>query len=190
LIRSAIATLLFAVTLSAATVPRTAPPFTVHLSRSEQFPLSKYRGKVVLLTFILTTCQHCQAATKLLTGIQNEYGPRGLQIVAAAINDNADLLVPDFVKEFKPSFPVGYSPRGPVAEFLQHPPEENFYVPVFVFIDKGGMIRGQYFGDDPFNQHDRQEKNIRAQIESLLRGAPVSSKKTAVPPPSTPFTKK
>jgi thiol-disulfide isomerase/thioredoxin len=148
--------------------------------------VSQYRGKVVLLTFILTTCPHCQAATKFLSAIQKEYGPRGLQIVAAAINDNADLLVPDFIKEYKPAFPVGYSPRDPVSSFLQHPPEENFYVPAMVFIDRRGMIRGQYFGDDPFNQHDKQEKNIRAQIESLLRNMPVSSQRT----PPVPFTKK
>jgi hypothetical protein len=48
------------------------------------------------------------------------------------------------------------------------------YVPVLVFIDRKGMIRHQYLGDDPFQQN--QEKNLRDTIEALLK-EPAGSKK-------------
>jgi hypothetical protein len=48
------------------------------------------------------------------------------------------------------------------------------YVPILVFIDRKGMIRYQYTGDDPFFQN--QEKNVRETIEQLLK-EPVPMKK-------------
>ena len=32
------------------------------------------------------TCPHCQAASKLMTKLQEEYGPRGFQAIDVAIN--------------------------------------------------------------------------------------------------------
>ncbi|MBV8812296.1 MAG: TlpA family protein disulfide reductase, partial [Acidobacteriaceae bacterium] len=66
--------------------------------------LSQYRGKVVALEFIFTTCPHCQAASRLMTKLQNEYGQRGLQVLDVAVNQNADLLVENFQKDFQTSF--------------------------------------------------------------------------------------
>ncbi len=70
--------------------------------------MSQYRGKVVALEFIHTTCPHCQAASKEMTKLQEEFGARGLQAIDVAVNPNADLLVENFVKDFKVGFPVGY----------------------------------------------------------------------------------
>jgi hypothetical protein len=37
-----------------------------------------------------------------------------------------------------------------VLTYLDHPPMLQMYVPVLVLIDRNGMIRNQYLGDDPF----------------------------------------
>ena len=68
--------------------------------------LSQYAGKVVVLAFISTTCPHCQHTTQLLSSIQNEYASRGVQFLAAAFNPDAAQLVPGFIAQFKPTFPV------------------------------------------------------------------------------------
>ncbi len=41
------------------------------------------------------------------------------------------------------------------------------YVPQLVFLDRKGVIRAQYPGGDKFYQDE--EKNMRTQIESLLK---------------------
>ncbi len=41
-------------------------------------------------------------------------------------------------------------------------------MPILVFIDKRGMIRSQYIGDETFLSH--QETNIRAEIDKFLKG--------------------
>jgi hypothetical protein len=113
-----------------------------------------------------------------MSGIQKEYGPRGFQAVGIAFNDMAAMLVPDFVQRFQVTFPVGYAKRDAVVDYLQRPSILQTYVPIMVFIDRKGVIRGQYLGDDKFFQTD-QEKNIRAEIEKLLSESPTPTKKSA-----------
>jgi len=163
-----------AVLAPAAPLPRPSPDFTIHLMPSGEVSPTQYQGKVVVLAFILTTCSHCQHSTQMLTGLQREYGPRGLQVMAAAFNEMAHMLVPDFIKQFEPAFPVGYSNRQEVQAYLDHSPQLQLFVPALVFIDRKGMIRHQYTGDDPFFQN--QEKNVRDTIEQLLK-EPVPMKK-------------
>ena len=90
-------------------LPRQAPAFTILMNSGKQIQLSDYKGKGVVLAFILTTCSHCQATTGLLTRLQAEYGPRGLQVLESAIDQGAAAFVPRFVQSFQPNFPVGYN---------------------------------------------------------------------------------
>jgi thiol-disulfide isomerase/thioredoxin len=159
---------LLAATLQAAEVPRRSPEFAIRLDGGKQVLLSEQRGKVVALLFILTHCPHCQETVKLLSRLQNEYGPRGFQALATAIEDLAHMTVPDFIKRFHPDFPVGFNNRNETISYLQHPPAFRMLMPQLVLVDRQGTIRGQYTGDDPFFGAN-EEKNLREQIEKLLR---------------------
>lgn len=159
---------------SAQQVPRPAGEFAIGLNNGGQILLSQYSGKVVVLAFMFTTCPHCQHTSQILSGIQKEYADRGLQVVGAFFNDNAATLVPGFIAQFQPAFPVGYAERGQVNEYLQHAPGKPTYVPELVFIDRNRQIRAQYSGEVDFFKD--QDKNIRAVVESLLK-EPVTAKK-------------
>ena len=167
--------LCFASLAGAATIPRQAPEFAINTMDGKQVLLSPYRGKVVVLAFILTYCPHCQKTCGILSKMQNEYGPRGFQVLAAAIEDMAKMNVPDFIKKFSPPFPVGYVLRDTAYEFAQHPSMLQMMMPNVIFIDRQGMIQSQYTGDNPFINSDDQEKNIRAEIEKLLKQAPATT---------------
>lgn len=166
--------------VAAVTVPRPSPGFVVHMTPSGQVTPEQHKGKVVILTFILTTCPHCQRMTGILNGLQKEYGPKGLQVMSAAFNDMSHMVVGDFIKQYQPVFPVGYATRLEVLTFLGHSAMEQLYVPTLIFIDRKGVIRYQYLGDDPFFQKAENivEKNIRVHIEDLLK-EPTSAKKAA-----------
>jgi len=113
-----------------------------------------------------------------LSGIQNDLGPKGLQVVEAAINDNPD--VPGFIERFKPTFPVGVAEHLAATEFMQLSPVVRAYVPFMAFVDRAGMIRSQYTGGDAFLLDEAaEEKNIRAQVEKLLNEHPKSAVKPA-----------
>jgi peroxiredoxin len=177
----ALAAACLAVTAAAAAdVPRPAPDFTINVPGGQAVQLSQYRGKVVVLAFILTTCPHCQKTVGILSTMQNEYGPRGLQVLASAIDSMAAMNLPDFMQRFKPTFPVGINTQEPVNNFLQHPVMIVMHMPQLVFIDRQGTIRAQYGGDDAFiTNEEQQAQNIRNEIEALLKGGAPASKKHA-----------
>jgi len=169
------AALAFAALVGAQQVPRPANEFAISMVNGKQILLSQYSGKVVLLAFMFTTCPHCQHTSQILSGIQNEYGARGLQILGAFFNDNAPQLIPGFITQFQPTFPVGYASRDQVDEYLQHPVGKPTYVPVLIFIDRNRQIREQH-ENDSFLAGD-QETSIRTLVESLLK-EPATAKKT------------
>jgi len=166
-IRSILALLLCATTVAAASkLPRPSPNLPIHLTPGQITP-SQFKGKAVIVALIMTACPHCQETVQYLSGVQKEYGPRGLQVLAAAFNEDAIQQVPGFVQQFKPAFPLGYLSRPEVLQYLGQASMEEIWVPVLVFIDRKGIIRHQHLGDDPF--FNEGDKNIRAYIAELLK---------------------
>lgn len=149
-------------------VPRPAPDLTINLGANKSIKLGQYRDKTVVLAFILTYCSHCQAVIRGLIKDQVELGPKGLQVVAAAIEDTAAMAVPTFVRQFEPTFPVGYVSNPDAVQFLQHPPMKGFYMPHVVFIDKTGTIRAQYGGRDDLLKESTQAKAVRDKILEVM----------------------
>jgi thiol-disulfide isomerase/thioredoxin len=172
---------LMGVSLFAADAPalRKAADFTFSLPGKGPQQLSQYRGKVVALEFIFTTCPHCQAASKVMTKLQEDFGSRGLQVIDVAVNPNADLLVENFVKDFKVGFPVGWVASDQMLAFMGFDAKDRFVVPQLALIDRKGMIRYQ----TPATENPDWDKlmtpeAVRAHIEELLNlggGATASS---------------
>lgn len=149
----------------AAEVPRKSPEFAILLPGGKQLLLSQYRGKVVALEFLFTTCPHCQAASRAMSKLNAEYGPKGLQPLGVAFNENSEKLVGEFVRDYGVTYPVGFSPREQVLSYLQNS-DGRVSVPQMVFIDRKGMIRQQSL---PMNDaNTASEANMRKMIETLL----------------------
>jgi peroxiredoxin len=172
---------LFALCLSgAANELRKAPELAFNVPGQGQKLLSQYVGKVVALEFIYTTCPHCQAASKMMSKIQQEYGARGLQVLAVAVNPNADLLVENFVKDYQVTFPVGWNTQDQAAAFMGLP-SSYFVVPQLVLIDRKGYIHYQTPPKEDENWHKlMQEDAIRQHVQELLAlGSNSASRRTS-----------
>jgi thiol-disulfide isomerase/thioredoxin len=161
--------ILTAAAVVAINVPRQSPELAIKLPGRKQVLLSQYQGKVVVVAFILTWCPHCQKTIGYLSKDQNAYGPRGLQVLASAVEDVARANLPAFIRQFNPPFPVGFDDQTVAINYLEHPLMLIPHMPILVFIDRQGMIRAQYEGDDKFFSEDRQEKNLSDKIEELLK---------------------
>jgi len=180
---AAMAVLCLAAPMAAVNLPRPAPDFTINLTNGKQIQLSQYRGKVVVLAFILTTCSHCQRTTGYLNKLQNELGPRGLQVIESAIEENARANVPAFVQHFQTPYPVGYNTNTvQVLDFLQHPTMVIPHMPLLAFIDRQGIIRAQHEGNEEPFFGPEHEQYLRNQIEALLKERPTETKKTGKKP--------
>ncbi len=152
--------------LWAATIPRQSPDFTIQMTDGKQVKVSDYRGKVLCLTFILTTCPHCQKTTQLWDNIYPELAPKGLAVVEAALNENPNIS--SFISQFKVPFPVGTAGVMSALDYIQWPKDKRPLVPFVVFIDRNGVIRAQYTGVDEAFFDNQQEQHMREEAQKLL----------------------
>jgi peroxiredoxin len=159
-----------------APLPRKAPEFVIQNPDGKQQLLSSYKGKVVVLALMFTTCSHCQKTAGILSGIQKEYESKGVQVLGATFDQAAQQNIAKFNQVFGVTYPCGFSTEALVKQFLGLGKDEPYFVPALVFIDRTGTIRSQYIGDEKFL--DNQEANIRAEIDKLLKGASSSAKAT------------
>ncbi len=156
---------------------RKAPELAFTLPGQGDKLLSQYRGKVVALEFILTTCPHCQAASRYMTQMQEAYGPKGFQALDLAINaldegrtpQQAGLMTETFVNNFQVGFPVGFIGRDPMMSFMGFSIMDRMVVPQLVLIDRRGIIRYQTpAGDNDDYSKLMNEGTIRQHVEELL----------------------
>jgi peroxiredoxin len=162
----------------AANLPRQAAELTYTTPDGKTISLSQYKGKVVAVCFILTGCSHCQKTTGFLVKAQKDLGPRGFQVLSAAINQDAATQIPTFIKNFNTNYPIGAYDGMKAIEWMQHPAMLIPHMPLLAFVDKQGKVRAQYEGDNEQFFGDTQEQNIRTQIETLLKeGSAAPAKK-------------
>lgn len=158
----------------AAELPRKAPEFAVQVD-GKPVSVSSFKGKVLCLAFILTTCPHCQKTTQVLSGIEQQLGPKGLEVLEAAINPDPN--IPTFINQFHPAFPVGTAGQMDALGFMQislasRPP----FLPYIAFIDRKGMIRNQLTGSDTT---DEAQTNVLRGIAEKLLAEPAPPKHRA-----------
>lgn len=161
-------------------MPRKAPEITIVEPSGSKIPLSSYKGKVVVLALVSTTCPHCQKECEMLTQLYSEMKPKGVQMAAIAFNDNAAALVPGFIRDHGVMFPVGAAAPDTVLGFLGFSVMDRYNVPQVAVIDKKGMIRAQ---SGPMGDTNLQDATfLRNLINNLLsEGATSSSGKPATP---------
>jgi len=166
-------------------VPRPAPALSVKTPGGDQVSLESLRGKVVLLEFFLTDCPHCQRTAATIVSVYKDWKPRGLEVLAVAINPDALQKIPEFVQRFNINFPIALGNSPMVKSFADISAVKNFFVPYIFLIDRRGVIRFEHGGDDAaFYQNEAV--NLRAEADKLLKepatshkAAPKTSRKTS-----------
>jgi len=165
-------------------VPRKSPELTITDPSGKQILLSSFKGKVVVVPLMFTTCPHCQREAQMLTKLQKEFAGRGLQVVGTAFNEEANgPVVAQFIKEFNIGFPVGYTKRDSVISYLGLSVMDRWVVPQVAVIDKKGMIVAQ---SDAMGTPALQDENyMRTLIDKLLKEGATTSSSTTAPAKKT-----
>ncbi len=161
-------------------LPRPAKELEIVEPSGKHDLLTSYRGKVVVVQFLYTTCPHCQAYSQLLTKLQGEYGPRGFQCLGAAFNDADANMVRNYINQYQVGFPIGPMSRDTVTSFMGFSVMDRLVVPQIALIDRKGQIREETEAYPQGNDAAplQVEAHLRASIEKLL-------KEGATPGPST-----
>lgn len=150
---------------------RKSPELAFSIPGQGQKLLRQYRGKVVGLEFVLTTCPHCQAASKVMTGMQERYGSRGFQALDVAIDPNADLLVENFAKDYHVGFPVGWTTLEHMMAYMGF--TDRPLVPQLILMDRNGNIH--YQTPRTGDPESMKPEVISQRIEELLAGGKSSA---------------
>ena len=169
-----------AFSLPAATVPRPSPEMTIQRFQQAPMQVSQFKGKIVVLAFIHTTCSHCQDLTRILKVIQKDYMARNVMVVTCAFEENVTQNFPGYLKALEPNFPAGIAPESEVKKYLGWNEKRDgiLMIPHVVLLDAAGVIRGDFDGKDGF--YEKSDANLRAQLDKLTKGAAAApAKKTA-----------
>jgi len=160
-------------------IPRPAREVVIQLPSRSLTKLSEYKGKVVALELLLTTCPHCKRCSSVLQKMYTEFGSQGFQPLGGAINDGAFDDLARYLAATGAKFPVGVVQREMAYDFLDVQPDGRGgpYFPQLAFIDRAGVIRAQYAGEEDFFLPEQEEANMRKVIQSLLSGTPAGGKK-------------
>jgi len=152
--------------IQGATVPRPLADIAVPIEGGKKLRLNQYRGKVMVVALISTTCEHCINSIKLLGQLQKEYGARGFQAFAVAADDLAEKKIESLAR-LQLGIPIGYLDQETTMKLCDFKRDDHPFVPIFMFVDKKGTIRFQYADKEDF--FNNEEKNTRYFIEALLK---------------------
>ncbi len=172
--------------LAAPPVPRPAKELEIDQPNGQHLLLSSFKGKVVVVQFLFTTCPHCQAYSQELTQLLGEYGPKGLVCLGGAFNEEANnATVANYIKQYHVGFPVGLMQRETVTNFMGFSVLDRLVVPQIALIDRKGMIREQSEANPTAAPPLQNPEHLKAMIEKLLAEGTTTSK-SAAPKKSTP----
>lgn len=120
--------------------PARAPGFCLADTNAQWRDLQDYRGKVVVIEFMQTTCPHCADFTKVLSGIVKKYGDK-VQVLSVALpNDTMPGLI-QFVKGHNLSWPHLFDMGQMAFSYLRQP---NIAFPTVFLVDQNGMIANHW----------------------------------------------
>lgn len=154
--------------VATAPVPRKSPEFTIVEPSGRQTKLSSFKGKVVLIEFLLTNCPHCMRVSQTLATLYKELGPRGFQPIGIAFDVSITAAgVTSFAQRFGVTYLMGYTSSDKVDSYLGREPADRLQVPQIVVIDRSGVIRAQSRPASESNLED--ENHLRNLVDSLLK---------------------
>jgi peroxiredoxin len=156
--------LISASALFAADASRRAPGFSLPDINTQQHDLADYRGKVVVLEFMQTTCPHCAAFAEVLAQVQQKYGDR-VAIISVVNPPDDQPKVRPFIAEHRITYPVVFDCGQVAYSYLRSP---SFDIPHVFLIDANGGIR-EDFGYTPATRDIFEGKGIFSHLDVLLK---------------------
>ena len=107
--------------------------------------LADYEGKLLVVDFYATWCQPCRQSIPRLIALQQNYGPRGLQVVGLNVGGPDDRIkVANFAKELSIQYPLGFPDQALTELFLS---DDQTIPQTFIFGRQGQLVK-RFIGYD------------------------------------------
>ena len=163
-------------------VPRASPELTIVEASGKETPLSSFKGKVVVLEFLLVGCPHCLRVAQTINKLHAEMAQRGFETVGVAFDNGiGSPALQNLVRLLKLDYPVGRTTSDKVDSYLGRSVMERMQVPQLVIVDRTGVIRAQSRAIGEANLTD--EGYLRGLVDALLdEEVPEKTEKTNLAP--------
>jgi len=128
---------------------RRAPGFALPDADYKHFyDLQDYRGKVVLIDIMTTTCPHCQLLSSTLEKVKQKYGDK-VAILSVVVPPDNPTTVAQYKSVNHVTVPFVFDMGQMTISYLQaRPGMGHVDVPHLFLIDREGMIRNDFaYGD-------------------------------------------
>jgi peroxiredoxin len=154
--------------------PRRAPGFCLVDTTGNWRDLYDYRGKVIVIEFMQTTCPHCAAFAPKLAAIQQKYAGK-VQVLSIALPPDSPNSLMEYVKGHNTPHPVLLDMGQVAASYVRIP---QLHFPHVYLVDGDGLIRGTW-EEGPLAKDIFEGNGLSKEIDKLLGVAaqPPASKK-------------
>ncbi len=165
-----VATLLCGVALFAAEPLRRAPGFCLIDTSGQWRDLADFRGKVVLVEFMQTTCPHCASFSAVLNTLKLKYGDK-LAILAIANPPDTPQNMTEFVNGHKLTYSLLLDQGQVAASYVRSP---SLDLPAVYLVDSDGMIRNSWM-NGVLTKDIFEGNGLAREIDKLIAGAPAAT---------------
>ena len=145
---------------------RRAPGFSLTDSHYQQHDGQDFRGKVLLIDIMTTTCPVCQKLADVLVQVKAKYDDKIGIFSVVTLPDNFS-TADRFAAEHKIHWPILFDTGQMIASYLRVTPDNpQVHFPHLFVIDPDGAIRNDFDGaDDKVLTVD----GLSAEIDKLLK---------------------
>ena len=128
-----------------------------------------YRGKVVIIDIMSTTCPHCMLLSSTLEQVKQHYGDK-IMIMSVVLPPDNGNTVTKYIQTHKITVPVLFDMgQMTISYFNARPGQGQIQVPHLFLIDKEGMIRNDFAYDDEKTRPVFEGPGLYPEIDKLLK---------------------
>jgi peroxiredoxin len=140
---------------------RRAPGFSLADSHFQQHDPQDYKGKVLIVEFMQTTCPICMRLTESLLQVKAKYGDK-IGVLSVTTLPDSYQTADKFAAEHKVTWPILFDSGQVMMSYLKvTPANSKVNFPHLFIIDANGTIRDDFEGAEDAGA-------ISAEIDKLL----------------------
>jgi peroxiredoxin len=159
--------LLLAAAAVPAQAPRRAPGFSLPDANSQQKDLADYRGKVVIVDFMKTDCEHCGAFSQILEQVNTRYRGR-VVVLSIAPAPDSPVTISQFRAKFGVTYPILFDCGQVAFSYIRpNPLNPAIALPRFFIVGPDGYILKDFeFG--PQTQEIFRGQGLFSELDRIL----------------------
>lgn len=147
---------------------RRAPGFSLPDSNFKQHDPQDYRGKILLVEIMQSTCPHCARFSGILEGAVAKYAGK-IAVLSIVNPPDTQANVAKYIAEHKVTVPILFDCGQATASYIKVTPQNpTFSIPHLFIIDEQGIIRND-FSYGPGTKEIFEGRGLFAELDRMLK---------------------